>query len=73
MKELYRIIEDERETLDVTVSCYMLELYNDQLVDLLAEKDPKNHNQEKKGNLAIKLDAKGVVVVQVALKFKPKP
>jgi len=69
MRELYELVDAEKDTLDISVSCYMLELYNDQLVDLLVDKDPKkkNHEPDKKNNLAIKLDAKGVVVVQGAV------
>ena len=60
MRELYELIEREKGELDVTVSCYMLELYNDQLVDLLASKG------DKPEKLDIKLDKKGIVVVQGA-------
>jgi kinesin family protein C2/C3 len=74
MKELYELIENEKETTDISVSCYMLELYNDQLVDLLIEKEHKKKGQQqqqqetkKDPTLAIKLDSRGVVVVQGAL------
>ncbi len=60
MRELYEVIERERGELDVSVSCYMLELYNDQLVDLLASKG------DKAEKLDIKLDKKGIVQVQGA-------
>ena len=60
MRELYDVIERERGELEISVSCYMLELYNDQLVDLLASKG------DKAEKLDIKLDKKGIVVVQGA-------
>ena len=59
MRELFDIIAQEKDA-DISVSCYMLELYNDQLVDLLAD---KNAPKEK---LDVKLDKRGVVVVSGA-------
>jgi kinesin family protein C2/C3 len=76
MRELYELIENEKETLDISVSCYMLELYNDQLVDLLVEREPKKKGQQhqqqqqevkKDPTLAIKLDSRGIVVVHGAV------
>lgn len=48
------MIEENKNTIDVTVRCYMIELYNDGFVDLLKDKKA----EEKQ--LTIRLDAKGV-------------
>ncbi|EKX35813.1 kinesin-like protein [Guillardia theta CCMP2712] len=60
MKELYEIVERDSQHYEFEVSCYMLELYNDQLIDLLVDK------KAKPVKLDIKLDAKGIVVVSGA-------
>mmetsp|Transcript_29919 Transcript_29919/g.69186 ORF Transcript_29919/g.69186 Transcript_29919/m.69186 type:complete len:1476 (-) Transcript_29919:369-4796(-) len=66
MQELYAIREREAGSLEIVVTCYMLELYNDQLVDLLCDKLPAADKKEKKEELKIKQDAKGIVFVQGA-------
>jgi len=67
MHELFEIIEREQQDFSVKVSCYMLELYNDQLVDLLADgKGEDGKKKDKAEKLSIKVDKKGVVVVQGA-------
>ena len=38
MSELFRLVEENRGTFDTRVRCYMVELYNDGLVDLLKGK-----------------------------------
>lgn len=55
---LYEIIEQNKEKFDTKVSLYMMELYCDQLQDLLADK-------KEAGNVkyAIKKDKKGMVYV----------
>jgi hypothetical protein len=60
MSELFRLVEENRGTFETRVRCYMVELYNDGLVDLL-----KGKKDEEKP-LAIKQDAKGIVFVQGA-------
>ena len=60
MSELFRLVEENRGTFDTRVRCYMVELYNDGLVDLL-----KGKKDEEKP-LTIKQDAKGIVFVQGA-------
>jgi hypothetical protein len=60
MSELFRLVEENRQTLQTKVRCYMVELYNDSLVDLLKAK----RDDEKP--LVIKQDAKGIVFVQGA-------
>ena len=62
MRELYQVIEAQSNEYEVKVTCYMLELYNDQLVDLLVSKKER----DAQGKLDIKLDKRGVVVVQNA-------
>ena len=49
--EIFRLIED-RKHCDCTVTCYFVELYNDQLVDLLwlVDSKDKDKNQEKDKN-----------------------
>ncbi len=60
MSELFRLIEENRGTFETRVRCYMVELYNDGLVDLLKAK------KDEEKPLTIKQDAKGIVFVQGA-------
>ena len=56
------MIEETKRTQEVTVSVYMAELYNDMLVDLLFKVE--HGHREKPPSLAIKHDAKGMVVIK---------
>ena len=51
----------------MNVKCYMLELYNDQLLDLLVSKADKKADKQAHGgketHLQIKKDAKGMIFV----------
>jgi len=47
MRELYDLIERETD-FNIKVSCYMLELYNDQLVDLLGDKVRALHTAKER-------------------------
>ena len=65
MDELYRIIAHEQDKVDCKVTCYMLELYRDSLVDLLVERDA--HGKKKTAaRLVVKKDPKGTVYVEGA-------
>ncbi|KAH7296226.1 hypothetical protein KP509_26G014500 [Ceratopteris richardii] len=57
-EELFRILKRDRNKFCFTIKAYMIELYQDTLVDLLL---PKNAKRLK---LEIKKDAKGLVVVE---------
>lgn len=66
--EIFRLIED-RKHCDCTVTAYFVELYNDQLVDLLWLVDSKDKDapKESKGqppHLDIKLDGNKMVYVK---------
>eukprot|EP01063_Lacrimia_lanifica_P029542 TRINITY_DN452_c1_g1_i1.p1 TRINITY_DN452_c1_g1~~TRINITY_DN452_c1_g1_i1.p1 ORF type:complete len:947 (+),score=508.19 TRINITY_DN452_c1_g1_i1:1721-4561(+) len=72
MTEVFRIIDALGSGWEVKVSCYMVELYNDKLQDLLgstaaAKEQGKDVNpkpsDDDKGRLDIKKDAKGIVTV----------
>lgn len=54
MVHLYECIKRDETRFKVSIRCYLLELYNDNLVDLLLKKD------EKPAKLIIKKDAKGI-------------
>lgn len=58
--ELFHVIQRDSNKYTATVKCYMLELYTDYLVDLLAPE------KKKAAKLEIKKDAKGMVVVNGA-------
>ena len=60
MSELFRLVNENKGTFDTRVRCYMVELYNDGLVDLLKAK------KDEEKPLTIKQDAKGIVFVQGA-------
>ncbi len=57
MAELYRLVDENKSTLETQVRCCMVQLYNDTLLDLFSQKD-----EEKP--LMIKQNAQGVVFVQ---------
>jgi kinesin family protein C2/C3 len=63
MRDLFEIIARDFDVFEFAVSCYMLELYNDGLVDLLVEKRKKGEAEKEKKKLDVKLDKRGVVVV----------
>jgi len=65
MRDLYEIMGRDSEVFDFSVTCYMLELYNDALVDLLIDKKKKKEQEadKDKKKLEIKVDKRGVVVV----------
>ena len=54
MSLLFESIKRDESRFKVSVRCYLLELYNDNLVDLLLKRD------EKPQKLIIKKDAKGM-------------
>eukprot|EP00250_Pteridium_aquilinum_P011824 c20331_g1_i1 orf=2-3601(-) len=59
-EELFRILQRDRNKFCFTLKAYMIELYQDTLVDLLL---PKHAKRQK---LEVKKDAKGLVVVENA-------
>lgn len=59
MTLLYDTIKKDAHRFKVSVRCYMLEIYNDNLVDLLWK-----HSSEKPPKLNIKKDSKGMVFVE---------
>lgn len=58
--ELYHILAQMESFCDIKVSCHMLELYMDTLIDLLVSKE----NKKTQPPLEIKEDIKGAVYVQ---------
>eukprot|EP01062_Namystynia_karyoxenos_P005570 TRINITY_DN11935_c2_g1_i2.p1 TRINITY_DN11935_c2_g1~~TRINITY_DN11935_c2_g1_i2.p1 ORF type:complete len:639 (+),score=322.04 TRINITY_DN11935_c2_g1_i2:825-2741(+) len=63
INEVYEIVEKMTGTCDFSISCYMLELYTDNLHDLLLTPEQKKAPPA----LDIKKDSKGMVFVQGAL------
>lgn len=57
-RRIFDLIEENKGKFEFQVSCYMLELYNDNLLDLFAPKGSKDTK------LDIKKDKKGMVYVQ---------
>jgi hypothetical protein len=57
--ELYRLVDENRSTLETRVRCCMVELYNNTLLDLFSQKDEGKP-------LTIKQNAQGAVFVQGA-------
>ena len=56
ISDIYALMEENKNKFTFSVSCYMLELYNDQIIDLQADTvNPK---------MDIRKDAKGMVYVQ---------
>jgi kinesin family protein C2/C3 len=65
MREVFQLGKEQTKVGNsFTVSAYMMELYNDQLVDLL------NNDKGKRPDLKIKKDAKGMVFVQGAVQLE---
>jgi len=62
INEVYEIVESMTSQYDYSISCYMLELYTDNLHDLLLTAEQK----KKAPPLEIKKDSKGMVFVQGA-------
>ncbi|ELU03973.1 hypothetical protein CAPTEDRAFT_167295 [Capitella teleta] len=58
---IFNLLEENKTKFSYKVSCYMLELYNDKLLDLFSK---ANHADDT--HLDIKKDRKGMVVVQGA-------
>ncbi|XP_065843071.1 uncharacterized protein [Oscarella lobularis] len=58
MKQLFDVMKENSSKFSFSVSCYMLELYNDQLIDLFSEA------KKEAPKLDIKKDKKGMVFVQ---------
>ena len=64
LRELCRIVDSERSKTDVTLKAYMLELYQDTLVDLLLPTEPsRGGSAAERPKLDVKKDAKGWVTV----------
>ena len=61
-QRIFEIIEEEKPRYEISVSAYMLELYNDKLIDLLK---PNGYNEPTE-KLEIKKDKKGSVYVSGA-------
>jgi hypothetical protein len=62
IRELYELIEGTKQTLEVEVSCSMIQLYNDELLDLLNS----DSDSESKPKLDLKMDPRGIVTVRGA-------
>jgi len=60
IQELYRVMEEGKSRCNYTVMCSMLELYRNDLVDLLSKDNPA----ASKGKLNIKVDKSGAVNVE---------
>ena len=67
MRDIYAKKAEMADDYDMNVKCYMLELYNDQLLDLLISKADKKANKKAHGGkeeqLQIKKDTKGMIFV----------
>ena len=66
MRDIYAKKAEMAAEYDMNVKCYMLELYNDQLLDLLvskADKKQRRNNGDKEEHLQIKKDASGMIFV----------
>ncbi|OAF70634.1 hypothetical protein A3Q56_01610 [Intoshia linei] len=66
-ERIFEIIEQNKATMTATVQVYMLELYNDQLIDLFAKTRVVSHffeNFRIRWDLDIKKNAKGMVFIQ---------
>eukprot|EP01060_Flectonema_neradi_P020739 TRINITY_DN2823_c0_g6_i1.p1 TRINITY_DN2823_c0_g6~~TRINITY_DN2823_c0_g6_i1.p1 ORF type:complete len:1297 (+),score=395.20 TRINITY_DN2823_c0_g6_i1:128-4018(+) len=62
INELYETLESMSSRLDYSISCYMLELYTDNLYDLLLDKKLKKNAP----SLDIKKDPKGMIMINGA-------
>jgi len=60
IEEVYHVLSQMESFCDIKVSCYMVELYMDTLIDLLVGKENKKPQQ----NLEIKEDINGMVYIQ---------
>ncbi|PVD19886.1 hypothetical protein C0Q70_20379 [Pomacea canaliculata] len=60
-KGIFELAQENKAKFDMSVSAYMLELYNDKLIDLFAK--PGSYEEDK---LEIKKDKKGMVFIQGA-------
>ncbi|CAK0814175.1 unnamed protein product [Prorocentrum cordatum] len=60
IQELYRVMEEGKSRCNFTVMCSMLELYRNDLVDLLSKGNPA----ASKGKLVVKTDKAGAVMVE---------
>lgn len=60
IEELYHILSQMESFCDIKVSCHMVELYKDTLIDLLVGKE----NKKTQPPLEIKEDMKGMVYIQ---------
>ena len=63
LRELCRIVDSEKSKTDVTLKAYMLELYQDTLVDLLLPTEQSRGGAAPERKLDVKKDAKGWVTV----------
>lgn len=64
VSELFRIVNRDSGKFTFSITCYMLELYQDTLMDLLLPPQPKNNkNVVEIPKLEIKKDQKGMVTV----------
>lgn len=61
-KRIFEMAEENKAKFDLQVTTYMLELYNEKLIDLFAR--PENYDEDK---LDIKKDKKGMVFVHGAV------
>jgi hypothetical protein len=64
LRELCRIVDSEKSKTDVTLKAYMLEIYQDTLVDLLLPSETgRAAGAAERPKLDVKKDAKGWVTV----------
>ena len=63
LRELCRIVDSEKSKTDVTLKTYMLEIYQDTLVDLLLPTESRGAAAAERPKLDVKKDAKGWVTV----------
>ncbi|KAK6179033.1 hypothetical protein SNE40_011481 [Patella caerulea] len=61
-QRIFELCEENKSKFDLKVSVYMLELYNEKLIDLFAK--PGNYDEDR---LDIKKDKKGMVFIQGAV------
>ncbi|KAJ7388813.1 hypothetical protein OS493_035597, partial [Desmophyllum pertusum] len=67
MEAIYQLMGEQKSKFSFKVQCYMLELYNDRLIDLLAP-----HGKEP-AKLDIKKDKKGLVFVHGSMMLEGPP
>ncbi len=56
--DIFKIVDANQKKFTFTVTCYMIELYCDRLIDLF-----NRHNEADEGKLRIRKNAKGLVVI----------